>query len=140
MNCSSSSLLKHSDHCWMHVITELRLSRSLVHKSAHLLSSVGVSPGTSAIGVAGSRLGCSGDAMGTGLGGNGLQGLGLPNSDAGEPSACCASQERHRRTRRLPLHFCALGRPGRRPKHLARSCSNSDVRRPAETAMAILSE
>lgn len=104
--------------------------RSSCTEVTHLQSAAGASAGSNTLGVAGSGLGCSGDAIGTGLG-NGLQGLGLPKSDAGKPGACCASQERHRRMRRLPLHFCALGSPGRRPKHLARSCSNSDVRRPA---------
>ena len=72
---------------------------------------------------------CSG---GAGPAGAGLQGLKLLKSTAGEPAACSASHEWHRRIRRPPLHFCAFGRPGRRPKHLARSCSNSDVSRPAQ--------
>jgi hypothetical protein len=99
-------------------------SSSVAIPPAHLCSDGVVLPA--------SGLGCSGDAMGTGLRGKEPQRLGLPKSAAGEPSACCESQELHRRMRRLPLHFCALGRPGRRPKHLARSCSNSDVRRPAQ--------
>jgi hypothetical protein len=75
---------------------------------------------------------CNGGGVGAGLAGAGLQELKLLKSTTGEPAACCPSQEWHRRMRRLPLHFCAFGRPGRRPKHLARSCSNSDVSRPVQ--------
>lgn len=78
----------------------------------------------------GSGLGCSGDAMGSGLMGGPPQGLGLPKSVAGEPRELWASQELQRRSRRLPLHFCALGRPGRRPKQRVRMCSNSAISRP----------